>query len=78
MVTVKNVRAGAYYNRETGHTNVGDQVDVSESFAQYLCDKRGDFVRVECKTETVTCSGNDGDCSRSVDEVGDVCWQHQD
>ena len=26
--------------------------------------------------ETATCVGNDGDCSRSVDEPGGYCWQH--
>jgi hypothetical protein len=23
-----------------------------------------------------TCSGKDGECSRTVDETGDRCWQH--
>lgn len=23
-----------------------------------------------------TCAGKDGECSRSVDEPGDYCWQH--
>jgi transcription initiation factor IIE alpha subunit len=26
--------------------------------------------------EDPTCAGKDGDCSRSVDEPGDYCWQH--
>ena len=24
-----------------------------------------------------TCAGKDGECSRSVDQPGDRCWQHQ-
>jgi len=28
--------------------------------------------------EQPTCAGKDGDCSRTVDNVGDVCWQHPD
>ena len=65
MVTVENVRAGAYYNRATGHTNVGDRVDVSESVAAYLCDTRGDFARVES-----------GECE-VVKSDGDVCGRER-
>lgn len=25
-----------------------------------------------------TCAGASGECSRTVDEQGDVCWQHED
>lgn len=28
--------------------------------------------------EEYTCVGNDGDCSRTVDEEGGRCWQHAD
>lgn len=25
-----------------------------------------------------TCAGKDGQCSRTVDELGDYCWQHEE
>lgn len=31
--------------------------------------------RVPAESET-TCAGKDGECSRTVDEAGDYCWQH--
>lgn len=30
----------------------------------------------ESEAERPTCAGNDGACSRAVDEPGDYCWQH--
>jgi len=28
------------------------------------------------EADTFTCTGNDGECSRTVDEAGGRCWQH--
>lgn len=47
MVTVEKVRGGRYYHGELGVMATGDQADVSESLAAYLCDDRGDFDRLE-------------------------------
>jgi hypothetical protein len=28
--------------------------------------------------EDLTCAGNDGECSRTVENPGDYCWQHSE
>lgn len=40
-----------------------------------------EFVALDDADETTFCSGTRADgsrCTRDVDEVGDVCWQHEE
>lgn len=32
----------------------------------------------DANEEDPTCAGKNGDCSRSVSQPGDVCWQHEE
>lgn len=58
----------------------GDVVELPERVAG-----NHDFVEVEAPEEEVDPQGSDGeitcaegDCSRTVDEAGMKCWQHED
>jgi len=47
MPTVEKVSGGRVLVRGIGWFDVGDQADVSGADAQYLCEERGDFVRID-------------------------------
>jgi len=58
MPTVEKVSGGRVLVRGIGWFDVGDQADVSGADAQYLCEERGDFERVETNQQN---GGGDGD-----------------
>lgn len=35
-------------------------------------------IEVERADKDPTCAGKDGECSRTVDVLGDYCWQHEE
>lgn len=47
MPRVEKVTGGRVYVRGIGRFRIGDQAEVSEDDAAYLCEERGDFRRVE-------------------------------
>jgi hypothetical protein len=47
MPVVEKTSGGRVHIRDVGETfHIGDQADVSEAQAAYLCEERGDFERV--------------------------------
>lgn len=61
-----------------------DTLEVSEGEARALAGRYGlelDDIRVDDEgddEDVVTCAGKGGECSREVDEPGDLCWQHSE
>lgn len=55
-------------------------IEVGEVFEPTAGELRafGDSIREVEREESPTCAGNDGECSREVDEEGGRCWQHPD
>jgi len=74
MVTVKKTTGGRVVVRGIGEFEVGDTADVGEADAAYLCDERGDFVRVDepdPDTETPVGAGDDADGDEDGGEEDD-------
>lgn len=66
MPAVEKTTGGPVYHRGLGETlEIGDQSEVSEELAAYLCEERGDFERVDAGDDSAgTC-----DVVKSDDEV---------
>lgn len=56
-------------------TEPGEAEDVNPDAEEFFeTDEESESDEQE---EEPTCAGNDGECSRTVDEEGERCWQHQ-
>lgn len=51
----------------------GERIEQGEEFEPTAHELRTWPDRIE---KLPTCAGADGECSRTVDEAGDTCWQH--
>lgn len=69
----------------TGDTiNVENEFETTQEVFDALVERYGGFEIVDrgvppddTDEDEPTCAGNDGECSRTVDEPGGYCWQHE-
>lgn len=57
------------------NTEVSTADEESESEEESLIQTHS-IEDAEDESDEPTCVGKDGECSRTVDEEGDTCWQH--
>jgi len=79
MPTVEKTSGGTVRIRDIGEFAPGDRADVSTADAQYLCDERGDFERIEADgrpDRPISDLVDDGTCPWCEDYEGDAVGQH--